>query len=947
MKLAKLLKKPFWLITTIAGISLSLSAAVGIVVGINSYNKSYYSYLNENPSQLKTTKTTKISQQDFDKIVSNLKIRDNFKKISAKTALSAVKNDLYRYDLVRAFEFSSLETNNYQISFDLENAVVDQNSIKNVLVFAKSEKDQITYSKQIELKGFAQDDEAAGDLVKFQIDQRKSFVNLYKFDYSFSEFQRILSENYRQIRNANSFTRLANALISSKANLSLYNSLGQPVFLDENYRLEPVLNSKKELNLLEKNKKLYLELNLVEKENQKKINLTLEIRPLLTNQEFTSELKTLFESNLDQNLSLNLELKNALFHDRTSFSEYLYGSPQQRTKTDEVKQKAKELKDLFDFRSAKFWQDTKFGTFYVIIKPQLLDPAKISQEDKKKLLADKKIRFEVLTTLKRKALDQQDVLSDIPVLVDLSLDSNKYETALSQIFNSTKTTKEFKMQEYQDRAKLSTKEIKETIDKLANLATKVSNLSEPSDEVVRAVYLLNTGKYLFDDEIQQEKTNLKKIIEQARMKADNKNLAPKVPSPIQKPTTPATSSGTTKPSTGTEKKVSVSAFSDIISMKNQPEQTSKNGQVQTSSTSQSPKSSPSQNSGQSSIALEEKFGHTIWKLLNTSQIYNFENTQGQYTISIEDDKLVFDFKLVSKADRAIIYQGSKISLGGLINSDKSAYDEIKQFSPDLFLDSTIGEQADYKNKQKKDYTLKSLRDLMGNGFVYKPETKSNPQENVLKLELQTGSEQKNPLPGLRSGLIYIAFTVNNINKNDYKPHYLIRDKNDKGVFIQRYQDKTEPNAFEIRIDSYEPDDFRDKQFQAADTILDASGSIDPRSKKKIILRQNADYLLVVYKSKKDIVTELYSLPSAQDNNKEKIVKIKNRKSFPSQGYTVQGSLLYSLFSPNKIGDSQKPAQQPPAVSIKAIALFDKKSFTNDTEKMRLINNAFISNYIKQ
>ncbi|WP_462088280.1 P110/LppT family adhesin N-terminal domain [Mesomycoplasma hyopneumoniae] len=943
MKLAKLLKKPFWLITTIAGISLSLSAAVGIVVGINSYNKSYYSYLNENPSQLKTTKTTKISQQDFDKIVSNLKIRDNFKKISAKTALSAVKNDLYRYDLVRAFEFSSLETNNYQISFDLENAVVDQNSIKNVLVFAKSEKDQVTYSKQIELKGFAQDDEAAGDLVKFQIDQRKSFVNLYKFDYSFSEFQRILSENYRQIRNTNSFSKLANALISSKASLSLYNSLGEPVFLDENYRLEPVLNSK--IKFTRKNKKLYLELNLVEKESQNKINLALEIRPLLTNQEFTSELKTLFESNLDQNLSLNPELKNALFYDRTSFSQYLYGSPQQGTKTDQVKQKAKELKDLFGFKSAKFWQDTKFGTFYVIIKPQLLDPAKISQEDKKKLLADKKIRFEVLTTLKRKALDQQDVLTDLPVLVDLSLDSNKYETAISQIFNSTKTTKEFKMQEYEDRAKLSTKEIKETIDKLADLAAKVSNLSEPSDEVVRAVYLLNTGKYLFDDEILQEKAELKKIIDQARMKAENKNLAPKPASPIQKPTKPATSSGSTKPSTGTEKKVSVSAFSDIISLKNQPEQTTNQQQGQASSTSQTPKSSSSQNSGQSSIALEEKFGHTIWKLLNTSQIYNFENTQGQYTITIEDDKLVFDFKLVSKRDRAIIYQGSKISLGGLINSDKSAYDEIKQFSPDLFLDATIGEQPDYKKQAKKDYTLKSLRDLMGNGFVYKPETKSNPQENVLKL--QTGSEQNKPLPGLRSGLIYIAFTVNNINKNDYKPHYLIRDKNDKGVFIQRYQDKEEPNAFEIRIDSYEPDDFRDKQFQPADTILDASGSIDPRTKKKIILRQNADYLLVVYKSKKDIVTELYSLPSAKDNNKENIVKIKNRKSFSPQGYTLQGSLLYSLFSPNKIGDSQKPAQQPPAVSIKAIALFDKKSFTNDTEKMRLINNAFISNYIKQ
>ncbi|MXR06915.1 hypothetical protein DR102_04160, partial [Mycoplasma hyorhinis] len=85
-------------------------------------------------------------------------------------------------------------------------------------------------------------------------------------------------------------------------------------------------------------------------------------------------------------------------------------------------------------------------------------------------------------------------------------------------------------------------------------------------------------------------------------------------------------------------------------------------------------------------------------------------------------------------------------------------------------------------------------------------------------------------------------------KNDYKPPYLIISKNYPCVFLPRYQDKEEPNAFEIRIDSYEPDDFREKQFQAADTILEESGSIDPRSKKKIILRQNADYLLVVYKS---------------------------------------------------------------------------------------------------
>ncbi|MDW2927402.1 P110/LppT family adhesin N-terminal domain, partial [Mesomycoplasma ovipneumoniae] len=157
----KLLKKPFWLVSTILGSAIALSAVIGIPLGLKAYNNSYYSFLNESPTEQALANTASVSSEQFSTIVSNLKLNPNIANISAKTALAAAKSKLYQFDLSSGFDFGDLKSKDYQISFNFENAVAEDTSIKNVVVFARSEKEQITYSKQIELKGFAASDQAS------------------------------------------------------------------------------------------------------------------------------------------------------------------------------------------------------------------------------------------------------------------------------------------------------------------------------------------------------------------------------------------------------------------------------------------------------------------------------------------------------------------------------------------------------------------------------------------------------------------------------------------------------------------------------------------------------------------------------------------------------------------------------------------------------------------
>ncbi|MHA0297164.1 P110/LppT family adhesin N-terminal domain [Mesomycoplasma ovipneumoniae] len=788
----KLLKKPFWLVSTILGSAIALSAVIGIPLGLKAYNNSYYSFLNESPTEHALANTGSVSSEQFSTIVSNLKLNPNIANISAKTALAAAKSRLYQFDLSSGFDFGDLKSKDYQISFNFENAIAEDTSIKNVVVFARSEKEQITYSKQIELKGFAASDQASGDLDKFQVDESKSFIDVSRSNLLQKEFENKLKTNFQKSTSIiNNFSKLESSLASSGASLSLYNSLDEPIFLDSDYSLEAVVDSKNQLSFTEKDKKIFLDVNLVNKKDNKTKKLSLEIRGLIDPDEFKSTLMTWLENHFSGNIKMKEALQDALIKDKTTLVDFLYNK-KSGTNTDGIIEKP--VSELFEIDLTQLSPRTKFGTFDLKIEPKLFDATKISQADQQKLLKDKKVRFELDINFSRQ--DSQ-LEQKITVYLDVFVDLNKYEQALGQLLGSVNSVQEFSLKDQTGPRTLSTNEIKETVDQLFELAKTATNLEDPSDEVVSRVFLLDNGRYPSTREITKSKNELKKVIEEAKAKA----------------------------SSISSQSVNVSNFAD--------EGSSSTGESGHGSAGDSAGGSTPTPAPETTTDSTPKIGTNVWTTLNTASIYGLSDAKVEYQIEVkEDHQLVFDFQLVSTNDDSKVLASSQIVVNNVINSEKSAYDIVKKYNPSLFLDPISLENTDKdgkvslfdpENKNLAFHSEQARRTVDGLELT-KPLKFQDIQPETAKTEatkteatkpvatkteatkteaaklMATKTEATKPVAAkpeqptfaeppakpfsrLESGALYLAFSAKGIS--DGKQHYLLSDKDGKGIFIQK------------------------------------------------------------------------------------------------------------------------------------------------------------------
>ncbi|MHA0298224.1 P110/LppT family adhesin N-terminal domain [Mesomycoplasma ovipneumoniae] len=797
----KLLKKPFWLVSTILGSAIALSAVIGIPLGLKAYNNSYYSFLNESPTEHALANTGSVSSEQFSTIVSNLKLNPNIANISAKTALAAAKSRLYQFDLSSGFDFGDLKSKDYQISFNFENAVVDGNSIKNVVVFARSEKEQITYSKQIELKGFAASDQASGDLDKFQVDESKSFIDVSRSNLLQKEFENKLKTNFQKSTSIiNNFSKLESTLASSGASLSLYNSLDEPIFLDSDYSLEAIVDSKNQLSFTEKDKKLFLDVNLVNKKDNKTKKLSLEIRGLIDPEEFKSTLMTWLENHFSGNIKMKEALQDALIKDKTTLVDFLYNK-KSGTNTAEII--TKPVSELFEIDLTQLSPRTKFGTFDLKIEPKLFDATKISQADQQKLLKDKKVRFELDINFSRQ--DSQ-LEQKITVYLDVVVDLNKYEQALGQLLGSVNSVQEFSLKDQSGSRTLSTNEIKETVDQLFELAKTTTNLEESSDEVVTKVFLLDNGRFPTSKEIKKSKEELKKVIEEAKAKASSISSQS-----VNVSNFAEEASGVAAESTGEAGTTDSGTTTD-----------SSNGSGNGTNSDPTPAPTPAP-----TPESAPKIGTNVWTTLNTASIYNLSDAKVEYQIEVkEDHQLVFDFQLVSTNDDSKVLASSQIVVNNVINSEKSAYDIIKKYNPSLFLDPIsleLNEKAgkvDLVDPENKRLTFKSeqARRTADGLELTKPlkfqdiqpetskteatkteATKSEATKPVATKTEATKTEAAKPVAEqpapilkeppakpfsrLDSGALYLAFSAKGIS--DGKQHYLLSDKDGKGIFIQK------------------------------------------------------------------------------------------------------------------------------------------------------------------
>ncbi|MDW2922682.1 P110/LppT family adhesin N-terminal domain [Mesomycoplasma ovipneumoniae] len=235
------------IISTGFSITAILTTIVAVPIGLTIFERSYSSQIFGNVDKnevvnLKTQST--FSEEDFINALNNLKLHDQYKNLSAKTALSLAKNPSYAFNFLNAYDFSPITKHNFRVVLDIEKASPSGTEVKNVVIYAHSDQFKLTYSKQVDLKGFAQSDKADGDLVGFQIDLEKSKLELtgtknsnlvasevaFKLDNDFQAF-------YKRTRSKSQ--AFSDALFQNGLAYNLVNTLGLPSILEKGYVLAP------------------------------------------------------------------------------------------------------------------------------------------------------------------------------------------------------------------------------------------------------------------------------------------------------------------------------------------------------------------------------------------------------------------------------------------------------------------------------------------------------------------------------------------------------------------------------------------------------------------------------------------------------------------------------------------------------------------------------------
>ncbi|WP_069096533.1 P110/LppT family adhesin N-terminal domain [Mesomycoplasma ovipneumoniae] len=235
------------IISTGFSITAILTTIVAVPIGLTIFERSYSSQIfgNVDKNQVVDLKTqSTFSEEDFINALNNLKLHDQYKNLSAKTALALANNPSYAFNFLKAYDFSPITKHNFRVVLDIEKATASGSEVKNVVVYAHSDQFKLTYSKQTDLKGFAQSDKADGDLVGFQIDLEKSKLELsatkssnltasevaFKLDNDFQA-------SYKTSRSKSQ--AFSDALFQNGLTYNLVNTLGLPTILEKGYVLSP------------------------------------------------------------------------------------------------------------------------------------------------------------------------------------------------------------------------------------------------------------------------------------------------------------------------------------------------------------------------------------------------------------------------------------------------------------------------------------------------------------------------------------------------------------------------------------------------------------------------------------------------------------------------------------------------------------------------------------
>ncbi|MDW2852769.1 P110/LppT family adhesin N-terminal domain [Mesomycoplasma ovipneumoniae] len=721
----------------ISSLTLVSGLAISIPLGIYSYNRSYYQKLNEEIQTLSLEQEQNPFKNGLAGLFDNLTVKDNFKNLTAFTALNLAKSKIYNFDLLSLIDLDKLYQNEFQISYDLINAQVSGNSIKNIVLFLKSKNDNQIFSKAVDIKNFAEENKVADDFSKFEIDEKKSSINIdSKNLISFAEFKTKIQASFSaaQATESQKFIAFEKALLELKGSYNFINNLGNPSFIRNGLALEPTIVDNN-LSFFSENGKNYLNFDLID--GDKKTPIQLEIKGIATNQEIETEIKSWLNDELIPEIKLKPQVQQNLVSKNLSLGSYLYSTQDNK----ENSSLPKNFSELFNYTSNEFSVNTnKLKNYIVNIDVILKDLSEISEQDRLNLIKDGKVRLNLSGSLTKRDHQKFIKVLDFKLDTDIKPDLNEFSRIFARNLPQTKL-QDFSLPKASNTPALSSDRLVQIFNEIKELSSKQIDTRNPDEKLVSQLYLLDFGKNPTKDSLEKYKKELIEIAESSKSQA------------IQVQTfsdSEEQKSGNESLTLGKSIWKALNLQHNFISLDVKPE-----------------------------INFEKQSDNFVieFSLISTKNNQKLASSKIQINNVLSSQQSAFD--VASKFYPTFF-------LDGKASFSQTSAKELKKIQDLSDNDINFQNSNSIENK------------LTHNGFEIKKAFKfidNSPKTENTSSSTETPKTNRAPFSRVNSGVVYFAFRPKNIN--DYKKHYLLSDSNGSGLFIQKvarskYVEKSKP-----------------------------------------------------------------------------------------------------------------------------------------------------------
>ncbi|MHA0315344.1 P110/LppT family adhesin N-terminal domain [Mesomycoplasma ovipneumoniae] len=728
-------KKHIKIITIGLGATIFASTVVGIALGFNSYNKSYFEKVAEKPKDFKLDSASSIYKDQVFGLLDKVKIQTNFSDLSAKSALELATNPLYSLDLATVFNFDELKNNGFEISFDLKDVKVENSAINDVLVFVSDPKTNATVSKKINLTGFSTKSDS-NQLENFDIDTKRSSLILKSRKLvSPSELKAKIQDSYSKfLKNLSPARALERAFIENNIKLNLINGQNLPTFLDSKQIITPVLKDKNlSFSSLDDQKAtLSLNLEIQNLDTKTKTNFELPIQGLANLDQIFGDLSVFIAQSGQDIFKLKAQVQADLINKDLSLAEVLY-------------QKANTDFNFSSFFESNFLKSFKFRANDSDIWDLEIIPSlkKVDDSEKDELLKAQQVRFLVNVSPTK----NQNLALKVPnfdLEIDFQPDLRPLERKIAKAQGSLAKSTNFSFQKAENSPTITATQINLYVSQIFDI---IKNNSETEDDkiiekVAANTYFLEKGKTGTPEEIEQFTKDLQeKIKKDAEIKPQNPDSQ--------------NSQQTDNPSSQKTFGLGVSILKTLLLAKNNAQ----NVELDLNST-------PLSKALELNFSLIDK--QTGQNLADSKiVISNIFSEKTAYDITREFNPLVF---IDGKNDVVVQDDGESI---------------LSDFGrPELKFKGKITKENDGYSITK---TIK-----------FQPsQTSATADSGASGASTPSGSSGSQTTPqnptNIDKGSFFLAFKISGIN--DFNKHYLVSSKEGKGIFVQRVKNTRARGSF--------------------------------------------------------------------------------------------------------------------------------------------------------